>query len=627
LIFEKEFEYKLENNSYCDVIQLKNLEQKAQALQFRLLVNQAEGDSTFMIFQSIEKGSDVSDSSWALSFNIFRGDTNSIGAGKDVIFILLYNLNQNGGLDPGNYNELFKVNYRIADLPALENTVKSSFRISNTEATTNQGFPIDITPSRDTYTILINDGALVPKFGLVFEKDTVYQLEDASYNEKMQLLELPYKTQALQFRLLSNQALDDNVILTFQSIEKGDDISDPSWILSYSVFRGNLTGNGASVDEIYILIYNLNQDGGLEAGEYGDILNVMYRVADLPALQDSIKSSFLISHAEATTFQGFPVDITPSREELTIIARNRIGFYGDVNGDGCLDILDIIMVVDHIVGRDSLGKEEFERADIAPWVPGNELPDPDGYVNVQDLSLLQNIILTGIYPNGTPINACSFVSPIRKIGEATPTVKLYFNNERITIYINSEIDIRAVQLEVNGVNEVPDNMIINTDLGKGYYLNKDDCLRVLMYDRRGDKVVKSGNNFVADIPIKALNVMDLTIQNLILIDVNRQRILDSEIEISFDFPPSLPLDYNLYQNYPNPFNAQTNIEFTIPEAAHLTLSIYNLLGEKIYELIKSSLVAGRYKYQWNASNVPTGFYIYELRTDKFLSTKKMLLLK
>jgi hypothetical protein len=627
IVFAKEFEYRQKNNSYTDIIQLINLDTKAQAIQFRLLVNQADDDSTILIFQNIKKGVDVSDSSWVLIFNLIRGDTNSIGASKDIVYVLLYNLNHNGGLDPGDYSELLLVDYKVADLPAVQTSVKSSIKISNAEATTNQGFPIDLTPSRDEFKIFLSGGVVIPKFGLVFEEDTVYRLEDDSYTERMQLVELTHKVQALQFKLLVNQSLDDNVILTFQNIQKGDDVSDPSWILSYNVFRGNLTGKGASVDEIIVLLYNLNQNGGLEEGEYADLLRVNFRVADLPALQDSVKSSFLISNAEASTFEGFPIDITPSHDELTVIARNRVGFYGDVNGDGCLDILDIIMVVDHIVSRDSLDADEFERADIAPWVPGNELPDPDGFVNVQDLSLLQNIILTGVYPNGTTINACSYVSLFKKNANSEPKVTFYINQNSITMYINSEVDIRGVQLEFIGEGEVPDNMVINTDLGAGYYLNKENLLRVLLYDRKGEKVIKAGERFVADIPFNIRNPENLVLQNLILIDVNRERLVNNQLEIIYGDPPSLPLDYVLHQNYPNPFNTQTTVEFSIPEDTHATLSIYNLLGEKIIELVNSNLYVGNYQYQWNASNVPTGLYIYELRTEKFLGTKKMLLLK
>ncbi len=53
----------------------------------------------------------------------------------------------------------------------------------------------------------------------------------------------------------------------------------------------------------------------------------------------------------------------------------------------------------------------------------------------------------------------------------------------------------------------------------------------------------------------------------------------------------------------------------------------NALDEKVAELVNTALQAGKYSYQWNASSVATGMYIYELRTDKFISVKKMVLIK
>ena len=90
----------------------------------------------------------------------------------------------------------------------------------------------------------------------------------------------------------------------------------------------------------------------------------------------------------------------------------------------------------------------------------------------------------------------------------------------------------------------------------------------------------------------------------------------------------IPAEYALEQNYPNPFNPSTVIEFSLPEnVGNVKLSIYNTLGEKVAELVKTALAAGRYSYQWNAKNIATGMYIYELRTDKFVAMRKMLLIK
>ncbi len=90
---------------------------------------------------------------------------------------------------------------------------------------------------------------------------------------------------------------------------------------------------------------------------------------------------------------------------------------------------------------------------------------------------------------------------------------------------------------------------------------------------------------------------------------------------------SLPTTYNLEQNYPNPFNPSTTIKFSLPEAANVTLRIYNTLGQRVDEIVNTNLEAGWYNYQWEAGNTATGIYIYELRTDKFISVKKMILMK
>ena len=63
------------------------------------------------------------------------------------------------------------------------------------------------------------------------------------------------------------------------------------------------------------------------------------------------------------------------------------------------------------------------------------------------------------------------------------------------------------------------------------------------------------------------------------------------------------------------------------DVSNVKLSIYNALGERVAEIVNTSLVAGKYSYQWNAKNEATGMYIYELRINKFVSVKKMVLLK
>jgi hypothetical protein len=90
----------------------------------------------------------------------------------------------------------------------------------------------------------------------------------------------------------------------------------------------------------------------------------------------------------------------------------------------------------------------------------------------------------------------------------------------------------------------------------------------------------------------------------------------------------VPEHYSLGQNYPNPFNPSTTIQFSVPEdVENLKLTIYNSLGEKVAELANTPLQAGYYNYKWDAGNNASGIYIYQIVTEKFIATKKMILMK
>jgi len=89
----------------------------------------------------------------------------------------------------------------------------------------------------------------------------------------------------------------------------------------------------------------------------------------------------------------------------------------------------------------------------------------------------------------------------------------------------------------------------------------------------------------------------------------------------------VPGNYYLSQNYPNPFNPTTKIDFTIPEKQLVSLRIYNVLGDLVQELVNEEKAAGSYSITFNASNLPSGVYIYRLQTPSFSQNRKMTLLK
>jgi hypothetical protein len=86
-------------------------------------------------------------------------------------------------------------------------------------------------------------------------------------------------------------------------------------------------------------------------------------------------------------------------------------------------------------------------------------------------------------------------------------------------------------------------------------------------------------------------------------------------------------DFRLFQNYPNPFNPSTNIKFRLKEDSHVTLTIYNIIGQKIAELINSDLSAGIHNIFFNGDKLSSGIYFYKLKAGLYTDVKKMELLK
>jgi len=88
-----------------------------------------------------------------------------------------------------------------------------------------------------------------------------------------------------------------------------------------------------------------------------------------------------------------------------------------------------------------------------------------------------------------------------------------------------------------------------------------------------------------------------------------------------------PVQFYLAQNYPNPFNPTTTIKFSLPRTEFVTLKIYNILGEEVATVVSEKLLAGKYKYKWDAGILASGIYLYQLKAGDFTQTHKMILLK
>ncbi|UCE18778.1 MAG: T9SS type A sorting domain-containing protein [Gemmatimonadota bacterium] len=228
-----------------------------------------------------------------------------------------------------------------------------------------------------------------------------------------------------------------------------------------------------------------------------------------------------------TMFSGFQPTIL---DEFLLPTAER----GDVNGDGTIDVLDVLVTVNHILGTGPLTGDALLRADC----------NGDWEINVLDALGIVNVILG--------IGDCS--------GGGT---KLKVTPEAIEF--------------LKGL--------------RTYFSAEDfDCLMALV---------------------------------------------KGEVEV--------PTEYSLAQNYPNPFNPNTTIKYALPSGerntqngtrTHITLKIYNILGQEIQTLVDEAQKAGYYAVSWNGKDsqgrqVPSGIYFYQMSADggRWLEAKQMVLLK
>jgi len=90
---------------------------------------------------------------------------------------------------------------------------------------------------------------------------------------------------------------------------------------------------------------------------------------------------------------------------------------------------------------------------------------------------------------------------------------------------------------------------------------------------------------------------------------------------------SIPKTYFLGQNYPNPFNPSTKIAFELPKDGFVSLKVYDFLGNFVSTIVNENKNAGKYEINFDASNHSSGVYFYQLISNGFVSTNKMIILR
>ena len=177
------------------------------------------------------------------------------------------------------------------------------------------------------------------------------------------------------------------------------------------------------------------------------------------------------------------------------------------------------------------------------------------------------------------------------------------------------------------------------------YNMTDSGMNIVIYSMEG-KRIEPGLGSLLSIPVQPKegtihnDALGLTIDDISLSDIEGRLIPVEGLNIStsldsHDREALLDMEFQLKQNYPNPFNPDTMVEFTIPSTsnnAHVQLHIYNLQGQLIRTLINTTMFAGFHSVRWDGRDVSGkevsgGMYIYQLKVNDYVETKKMMFMK
>ena len=130
-------------------------------------------------------------------------------------------------------------------------------------------------------------------------------------------------------------------------------------------------------------------------------------------------------------------------------------------------------------------------------------------------------------------------------------------------------------------------------------------------------VIGRGND-----PLNSVTVTRENVQRAI------QEYQSNFASMTYTPPPAIPVtSYLLYQNYPNPFNPTTTIRYELPQDGVVTIEVFDILGQKVKTILNEFKRSSRYEVTFNSAGLASGVYIYQLRVNDFITSKKMVLIK
>jgi len=293
---------------------------------------------------------------------------------------------------------------------------------------------------------------------------------------------------------------------------------------------------------------------------------------------------------------------------IDIVCRDSIDAPCDINGNGVpYEIADAVLFVNCFISSSLCGEAAIAASDCN----GDGVP-----MSIADLVYLIRVIIGDAVPYPKPLPQVSDVD-----------VALQVNHSAVAVAVNSTIDIGGgyFEFEHSGY-EIGEPQLINgaSDMTIKYG-DENGILRVLVYSLEENRKIPAGIEHIFAVPISGEGT-------IVLRDVELSDYVGNLLTARIDTKPDLPATYALHQNYPNPFNATTTIMYELPANTHVTIAVFNTLGQKVATLIDREEEAGVHSAAWDGTDqsgttVASGVYIYRISTSEFTAEKKMVVMK
>lgn len=167
---------------------------------------------------------------------------------------------------------------------------------------------------------------------------------------------------------------------------------------------------------------------------------------------------------------------------------------------------------------------------------------------------------------------------------------------------------------------------------KGSYINYYTGNNVVLVPNYNDPADLIANQLIQEMypgrKVVGIDCRDLIINGGMIHCVTQQQPAERKfVKVENKIDEDLIDDFNLEQNYPNPLNPATNISFSIPQRSRVKIIIYDSLGIQVQKMVDEYYAEGNYEIKFDGSKLASGVYYYSLICDKFIRTKKMILLK